>query len=155
MSESMPVAADSQSVLDQVEMFRPLPAQLKAQLEARLIEKIVGAGQVVFNEGDPADAMFIIVSGEVAVAIADKSLGLSCELARLGPGMAFGEMALLTGGVRSATVRAIDDTTLRVLNRDILYKLVSVAPQVALQMAGVLARRLEDQNRDRSYCLSS
>jgi len=154
MSESMPVvpgaSAEPQSVLDQVELFRPLPAQLKQQLEARLVEKTVGAGQVVFNEGDPADAMYIVFAGEVAVSIADKALGLACELARLGPGMPFGEMALLTGGVRSATVKAVDDTTLRVLSRDILYKLVAVAPQVALQMAGVLARRLEDQNRDRS-----
>ncbi|MBI5542674.1 MAG: Flp pilus assembly complex ATPase component TadA [Deltaproteobacteria bacterium] len=151
MSEEMAVVqGESASVLDQVDMFRPLPAQLKAQLEARLVEKIVGAGQVIFNEGDPADAMYLVVAGEVTVSIADKALGLSCELARLGPGMPFGEMALLTGGVRSATVRAVDDTTLRVLNREILYKLVQVAPQVALQMAGVLARRLEDQNRDRS-----
>jgi len=145
-----PVVQGEASVLDQVDMFRPLPAQLKAQLESRLVEKTIAAGQVVFNEGDPADAMYLVASGEVAVSIADKSLGLSCELARLGPGMPFGEMALLTGGVRSATVRAVDDTVLRVLSRDILYKLVQVAPAVALQMAGVLAHRLEDQNRDRS-----
>lgn len=151
MSEPMAVMqGEPTSVLDQVEIFRPLPAQLKAQLEARLVEKTVAAGQVVFNEGDPADAMYVVVAGEVAVSIADKALGLSCELARLGPGQAFGEMALLTGGQRSATVRAVDDASLRMLSRDILYKLVQVAPQVALQMAGMLARRLEDLNRDRS-----
>ena len=151
MSPDMPaLQGEPGSVLDQVEIFRPLPAQLKAQLEARLTEKTVGAGQLVFNEGDPADAMYVVVTGEVAVSITDKTLGLSCELARIGPGQPFGEMALLTGGQRSATVRAVDDTVLRVLSRDILYKLVQLAPQVALQMAGVLANRLEHLNRDRS-----
>ena len=72
------------SILDHVEMFRGLPPQLKAQLEGRLTERTVGPGEVVFNEGDLADAMYVVSSGQVAVSLVDKTLGLSVELARIG-----------------------------------------------------------------------
>ncbi len=141
------VAGEPTSVLDQVEILRPLPAQLKAQLEAHLTERTVRGGQVIFNEGDPGDAMYLIVSGEVSVFLTDRALGLSCELARLGPGQVFGEMAIITGSPRSATVKAMEEAKLKVLTRDILFKLVQAAPQVGLMIAAVLAKRTEDLNK--------
>ncbi len=145
----MPVAAPAEaSVLDQVEILRPLPPQLKQQLEARLVEKQLKAGTLLFNEGDPGDSMYLIVAGEVSVYLSDKSLGLNCELARLGSGQSFGEMALVTGSPRSASVKATEDCRLLVLSRDILFKLVQAAPQVGLMIAAVLAKRTEELNKN-------
>lgn len=135
------------SVLDQVDILRPLAPQLKAQLEQHLSEKVVRAGAVIVTEGDPGDSMFMIVSGEVSVYLTDKSLGLSCELARLSAGQVFGEMALITGSPRSATVKATEDTKLKCLTRDVLFKLVQAAPQVGLMIAAVLAKRTEELNK--------
>ncbi|MBI5545479.1 MAG: Flp pilus assembly complex ATPase component TadA [Deltaproteobacteria bacterium] len=141
---------DVASILDQVDILRPLPQQLKVQLEARLAERAVKAGTVIFNEGDPGDSMYLIVSGEVSIFLTDKALGLAVELARLGNGQAFGEMALVTGSPRSATVKALEDTKLLVLSREILFKLVQAAPQVGLMIAAVLAKRTEELNRNQA-----
>jgi type IV pilus assembly protein PilB len=141
-------AASVSSLLDQVEILRALPPQLKQQLEGHLTDANVRAGAVVFSEGDPGDAMYLLVSGEVSVFLSDRSLGLSVELARLGAGQVFGEMALVTGSPRSATVKATEDSRLKVLSREILFKLVQAAPQVGLMIAGVLAKRTEELNRN-------
>ena len=146
---------EGQSVLDHVEILKPLPAALKQQLEAHLTEKAVRAGTVVFSEGDPGDAMYFVVSGECTVFLTDKALGLSVELARIGPGQAFGEMALVTGSPRSATVKTTEDTKLRCLSREILFKLVTAAPQVGLMIASVLAKRTEELNRNQYLELGS
>ena len=84
----------------------------------------------------------------MSVFLTDRSLGLSVELARLGGGQVFGEMALITGSPRSATVKAVEDTRLKVITRDILFKLVQAAPQVGLMIAAVLAKRTEDLNKN-------
>jgi len=148
MTQPTPAAPGGTSVLDQVEILRPLPANLKQQLEAHLTETTIRPGAVVFSEGDPGDAMYLIVAGEVSVFLTDRALGLSVELARLGPGQVFGEMAIITGSPRSATVKATEETKLKVLSRDILFKLVQAAPQVGLMIAAVLAKRTEDLNRN-------
>ncbi|MBN2493016.1 MAG: Flp pilus assembly complex ATPase component TadA [Deltaproteobacteria bacterium] len=135
------------SPLDSIAIFQPLPAKLKAQLESKLSPRSLRAGEQLFSEGDVGDAMYLVLSGRVSVFVSDKSLGLTHELAQLGSGQAFGEMALITGEARSASVRALDDTELLALSRDIFGRLVAAVPQVALTIAAVLARRLDQHNQ--------
>ncbi len=135
------------SLLDTIPLFEPLPDKLKKQLQAQLTKKQIQAGEVLFNAGDVGDAMYLIHSGLVSVHVADTKMGLTYELAKLGAGQAFGEMALVTGEKRSASVRAIEDTNLLCLSREVFFKLVNAAPQVALTIAQVLAKRLDQHNK--------
>lgn len=95
----------------------------------------VDEGTTVVAKGDPGSTMYFIASGGVRVHDGDTLL------ARLGEGEVFGEMAVLDSDVRSASVTAEAATTLLVLERDDLWRIISTSPQ-ALQsvMAAVLQR---------------
>lgn len=136
------------SWLDSIAIFQPLKPQLKQQLEAQLTQRALRAGEVLFSAGDEGDAMYLIASGMVSIYLSDSQLGLTYELAKLGAGQAFGEMSLVTGETRSASVRAVDDTQLMVLSRDVFYRLVNAAPSVGLTIASVLAKRLNQHNQN-------
>ncbi len=111
------------------------------------------AEAVVFEEGDPGSRMYVIQSGEVRIV---KRVGSrSIELARLGAGEAFGEMALLEGQPRSAT--AIVDVPGRVLEIDeaAFADLVRTEGEIALRLLRRLSSRLREANRQIRNFLSA
>ena len=99
-------------------------------------EKDIAAGTAIFREGDPGSAMFVIADGAVKVEKGGK------EIANLGPGDFFGEMALLEYAERTATVTATEDTLLLVLDTDSFTDLVMEYPEIALGVMRTLSRRL-------------
>jgi MFS family permease len=100
------VRKDRIQLLRRVRMLRPLPVPVIEGLALRLGRSRVAAGTDVFRQGDPGDEFCIVESGRVAV------LDDGQEIRRLGPGEAFGEVALLRAVPRTATVRALEDTEL-------------------------------------------
>jgi MFS family permease len=98
--------------LDTVPMFSPLPIAVKEQLAGRLIPLTVDAGEAVIREGDAGDRFYIVVSGELEVIKGGRRV-----IAR-GPGDYFGEIALLRGIPRTATVTALTSVELYALDRD-------------------------------------
>ena len=87
------------------------------------------AGEILFNTGDPGDALYIVAKGEVEV-LADSSANAR-SMARLGEGTAFGEMALISGGARTATIRAVGTTELVEISKDDFQHLIEQDPQLA------------------------
>ena len=110
-------------------------------------KRVVGPGEVIFKEGDEGDAMYVIEDGFVGVYVTDEAMDLTVDVATLGRGEAFGEMALVTGEGRKASVKAIERTSLWVLHRDVFFRLVQAVPQMGLTIAATLARRLDQVNR--------
>lgn len=98
------------------------------------------AGQTVFSQGDPGDALFIISEG--AVEIFQDSAGGKCVLARLGKRDIFGEIALLTEGLRTATAVATERTRLLPVKRAEFFHRVKDEPELALLILQVLIMRL-------------
>ncbi len=98
--------------LDTVPMFSPLPIAVKEQLAGRLIPLSVDAGEAVIQEGDAGDRFYIVVSGELEVIKGGRRV-----IAR-GPGDYFGEIALLRGVPRTATVTALSRAELYALERE-------------------------------------
>jgi len=96
-------------------LFAGLPRRLLARLGTRFLEKAYHAGEIVFQEGDPGRALFVIVEGTVEITQATAQGEYA--LRTLGPGDAFGELALIDDFPRSATARVA--TLARLL---ILYK---------------------------------
>lgn len=93
-------------------------------------------GEIVFDQGDFGDKVFVVVSGEVVVVVADK------VVATLKPGEVFGEMALIADVPRSATVRAKSPVDLISLSRYAFETLVTHLPGVKLSMTDVLQRHM-------------
>jgi hypothetical protein len=81
--------------------------------------RCLAAGQILFRAGDPGDALYIVASGGVDV-LSDDPAEDQKTIAQLTEGQAFGEMALLTGHPRTATIRATIDTDLLEIGKEIL-----------------------------------
>jgi small-conductance mechanosensitive channel/CRP-like cAMP-binding protein len=98
-------------------------------------------GAVVVRQGESGDSLYVVVSGRVQVLTASREGGPEWALATLRPGDYFGEMSLLTGAPRSATVRALEDTDLLVLDREALRPLLVSDPAAAERLSETLAKR--------------
>ena len=94
-----------------------------------MVEVAVTAGQVVIREGDPADRFYLIADGRLAVSQATAD-GAVTHLRDLGPGDPFGEIGLLTGSARTATVTALTDGLLLALERERFLELVGSGPEL-------------------------
>ncbi|TEU19870.1 MAG: cyclic nucleotide-binding domain-containing protein [Anaerolineales bacterium] len=109
-------------------------------VSARLRPVKYRSGEVILTEGTPGDVMYLIEWGRVEVL--SKTDGRSRVLALLGEGDFFGEMALLTGSTRSATVRAVTDVDLLALYQPDFDELVLKYPTLAVTLGRVLSQRL-------------
>ena len=89
-----------------------------------LPSKVFRAGETIVEEGAWGDAAYIIVGGVCEVT--KKIAGTPEVLRRLGPGEVFGETAILSGNVRTATVRAVEETTVKVVTRELLQEELGV-----------------------------
>lgn len=130
-----------------VELVRVVP--IFGDLDDNEIKKIAGIGinrkynknGIVFLEEEEGAALFIIISGKVKVVRTDDQ-GREVILSILGPGDFFGEMAILDGMPRSATVISIDRSELFMVHRREFLQLIEKSPQVAISLLRELTRRL-------------
>jgi CRP-like cAMP-binding protein len=104
----------------------------------------VKSGEILFRTGEEGDAFFIIVEGIVRVF--QQPGGKDLEIACLGPGEWFGDMALLTGEPRSTDTEAQTDLVLLKLSRDNFDQLIRKHPSLGVSLAGLLAAKLVSTN---------
>lgn len=129
--------------LSSVSTFKDLPAQTLRRLEDRLQLISVRRGETVVEQGDTADALFVVVSGRFAVQI-DKRPNPIAEISR---GETIGEIAFFAGGTRTATVRAIRDGTLVCLTRADFDAISEESSAVLSAITFSLAERLAAETR--------
>lgn len=124
----------------------PLFHQLSEEDLARIAEAThpvsFGTGDTIVEIGDPGRSLYILTSGTVQVLYPARSADF--ELARLGPGDFFGEMALLNDKPRSATVRAVDDVEALVLDKDDFRRLILESPVLALRLMEAMSMRIRN-----------
>ncbi len=126
-------------------LFDGLSEEVRWSVSERLLLHHVPAGEWIFVEGAPGDALYLIDSGQVEITSHDQ--GVPEVLARLGSDDFFGEMALLTGKPRSTSARAATHTNLWVLYRSDFDDLVARYPSVSLALSKTLSRRLAEMDR--------
>jgi len=114
-------------LLSRCDLLRHLPPEDMHQLLPLIRVKDVSAGTTLFHAGDAADALYIIARGEIEILAAEDGH----SLARLDPGQAFGEMALLHGGERTAAARAAADSELLAIDKRDFDHLIKFDPQLA------------------------
>jgi CRP/FNR family cyclic AMP-dependent transcriptional regulator len=98
-------------------------------------------GEALFSEGDPAPCMYVVRSGTVRITSG------STVLEEIGAGSILGEMALIEDTPRSATVTAVTDCEIAVVDRRRFLFLVQQTPSFALNVMKVLSHRLREMNR--------
>jgi small-conductance mechanosensitive channel/CRP-like cAMP-binding protein len=130
-----------QRALRGIDLFRPLSDDELRAAAARFRPLHYAGGERIIEEGAPGDSFFLIDNGEVQVS--KKMGGFSRELARLMEGQFFGEMALLTGEPRTATVVAASDVDVFVLDKSGFQDIIAANPAIAVDMSSLLAERRE------------
>ncbi len=129
-------------LLSRCDLLRHLPAEEVENILPCIRDRHLAPDAVVFRAGDPGDALFIVARGHVEV-LADVGDGRAeHRLAMLAPGQAFGEMALLSGSPRTATVRSTGDVDLLEIGREDFEQL--------LARDGRLANAVERLSHDRA-----
>jgi CRP/FNR family transcriptional regulator, cyclic AMP receptor protein len=127
-----------------------LPAAVLEQLATAMQRRLYKRGQVIFHQDDPGASVHVIESGRIKVVLASPD-GEELLLRVLGEGELFGELALLDGRPRSATVIALEDTVTHVLERSSFLDFLRNHPDAALDLCRALAeliRRLTEQVED-------
>jgi CRP-like cAMP-binding protein len=124
------------------ELFENQPAEVLGAVLAQGRLEEYGPGDVVFQQGDPGDQLYIVKSGVLEVLAAQEG-GEPQPVAYLGTGEVMGELALLTGSPRTATVRSPERATLFTLERRVFLDLMDTLPAFAKGLCVVLARRVE------------
>lgn len=129
--------------LSSTPLFRGLdPQALNGLIDEVSYHRLL-AGQLLFREGDPGDSLYIVKSGWLRVFVGGEAAGPPEVISELGRGEFVGEMALLTGDPRSASVGAVRDTELVRLSRSGFERLIELYPSTMLQMLRELAQRLQ------------
>jgi rhodanese-related sulfurtransferase len=119
-------------------ILKKLPEEIRNEIARRSEYKTVSAGSMVCNQGDPGDSFFMIRSGTVRIYRKTED-NIETELALLGAGDSFGEMALLTGAPRAANVVVVEDTELTSLSKDHFDRILKKYPLVALTLIKQMA----------------
>ena len=124
-----------------IDLFRPLTEDELRAAAQRFRHLHYAAGERIIREGDDGDSFFVVDRGEVQV---QKALGgTSRALATLMEGQFFGEMALLTGERRAATVVASTDVDLFTIDKGAFHEVLVANPAIAVEISTILAERRE------------
>ena len=120
-----------------------MPEEMLEEISRIVETRVLPPRTVIFERGDPGDSFWVIRSGGVRVFRSDNE-GVEIPLSKLGPGQSFGEMALLTGEARSASVETIEETQALVLTKTQFHQVLKNHPEVSLtfikQLSGWLKK---------------
>jgi HEAT repeat protein len=129
-----------------IQIFEGLSVNELAAISTVTEEADYPQGQIVIREGEPGDTMYLVIKGQVSVI---KGMGAQegakgIELARIGVGDYFGEMALFEDTVRSASIRTEEHSRLLVLHKREFTEIVREYPQIALHICKALSGRIRE-----------
>jgi len=139
------------SLLGGVTLFQSMDDEERRALAAVMELREVRAGETVFRQGDQGDSLLCVVDGQLDTVVKDNA-GQEIVLTAVVAGDVVGEMSMLDGRPRSATVRCTEDAKLLVLERDDLLQVLPRSPHLALDMMGEMAaraRKVDDLLRSR------
>ncbi|HZR07655.1 MAG TPA: mechanosensitive ion channel family protein [Myxococcales bacterium] len=131
--------AEAEELLGRIDFVQALSAEARRVLAERTRFLDYGPGQAVVRQGESGETLYLVARGEVSVRV--QLEGGEREVARLGRGSLFGEMSVLTGEPRTATVIALGDAALLAVNRDAFERILTAEPDLAERLAETIARR--------------
>ena len=132
---------DLRALVGRIELFEHLEDDELALLTATIARRTYEAGDMLIKRGAGGDSMFILVEGLVYVYADVAGDGQELKVAQIVPGQFFGEMSLLTGEARSATITAASDAVAYEIGKDAMATLLQRRPELAEVMSGIIAER--------------
>lgn len=142
----MKPAATLAEHLSRTSFFAGLDARDLEPLAARMRPQDAGNGQLVFSRGDEARDLYFVASGRIRLSILSSD-GRELSVAHATAGEIFGEIAVLDGGVRTASATAIEPTKLHMLSRAALKQAMEANPRIAEAAIKFLCARLRDTDQ--------
>jgi CRP-like cAMP-binding protein/rhodanese-related sulfurtransferase len=132
--------------LRETAVFRDMPENILEEITRIAETRVIPAGVVLFRRGDPGDGLWVVESGRVRVYL-EAEEGVQTTLSEIGSGGSFGEMAVLTGEARSASVETLEESCFLYLGKEPFQRILQEHPQVSLGFVKQLHRWLlqEDQ----------
>lgn len=137
------MSAIDPTFLKSSDLFESQPAEVLKAILAQGRLDFFGSGAIVFRQGDQGDRLYIVKSGALEVLAAQADGADPIPVAYLGTGEVLGELALLTGSPRSATVRCPEKAEVFVLEKAVFLDLMVTLPAFSRGLCLVLAKRLE------------
>jgi CRP/FNR family cyclic AMP-dependent transcriptional regulator len=127
-------------ILKSSELFGGLPAESLATLSSIATEVRLGAGEVLFHDGESGDSLYLVTSGQVRI------MKSGAEIAVLSKGACFGEMAVLDQAPRSADAVVLDEAVLLRIESEEFYEVLAENPALSQGLIRLLTRRLRNAN---------
>lgn len=132
------------NLLVNIPVFAGISPEIFYKMEESIKERRYLKGELIFKEGDPGNAFYIIKSGAIEILKGDPFKNRQIRLAIRGEGDFFGEMSLLEDSPRFAYARAVRDSVVLKIARDDFKNLVAKNPAMAMEVMGVLSSRIRE-----------
>ncbi len=133
------------NLLKETALFSVLDDDSARALRSKMVAQTLKRGEVLFNEGDPGDRLYILLSGKMKLSHASGD-GRESVFMVLGPGDMFGELSLFDPGPRASTAVAVSDSEVLGLGNVELRPWLTGRPEVAQSLLQALANRLRRAN---------
>jgi small-conductance mechanosensitive channel/CRP-like cAMP-binding protein len=137
--------AEREHALRGVDIFEPLSPEALTRLAGLAESRLYAAEEIVIRQGDPGDELFVIQQGRVSVR--RDAGGDELTVTHLGPGSFFGEMSLMTGATRSATIQAVEECRFLVVGKPAFRQILEGSPDLADRISQTMAERQANQVR--------
>jgi type IV pilus assembly protein PilB len=138
---------DTGHFLQRVKLFSVFSFDECQQVVKRMRRRDFPPSTMIVREGAPGNSMFFIITGKVEIRKKDPNTNIDFLLSEMGPGQNFGEMSLLTGKPRTATVLTMEPTTCAVLEQKDFQELILQFPKMGLALTTILAERVEQASQ--------
>ena len=124
-------------------MLSALSDEIRTQIAERSVVAEYGAGEFIVRQGDQGNSLYIIRTGSCGVYVRRNGKQEN-RIAAIESGGFFGEMSLLTGEPITATVRAMVDTSVIIIDKENFSKILSDNPTISVQLGEILAKRQKE-----------
>lgn len=129
--------------LSQFSLFKSIADEALKDLSAKCEQRVLKAGETLFQQGESADNLYLVEEGEVALIRRYENVD-EIVLTRVGPNEVIGELSMITNEDRTASGIAIQDSRLIMLDRDTLFQYLNNFPGVATELMVHIAKRLRE-----------
>jgi len=133
------IATSPITILQEIDIFQPLADEIKNKLSENMNQKTYIPDDTIISQGEEGDSLFVIVEGSVAVKVSINNKDV--EVDRMGAGAYFGEMALLTGEPRTASILAKTHCTLYEITKNDIAPLFEQYPKITEILSQALTKR--------------
>ena len=137
-------------LLRRVELFQALPSEVITRLADGIELQEFPAGSSIVQEGDPGGSLYVVISGLADVYIKDSQTDHERHVASLRPGQVFGEMSLLTGAPRVATIKAVTQVHAAEVRKSDLEPALHSNPDLVNTLSEIQSQRLSGNIAERA-----